>query len=150
MKKNFKLVLLIMWMALIFFFSSQPQSESAETSNAVARILFGIYHLILGNSGIDVAEFMMRFASPIRKLAHFTEFAILGILFYINYYDFNKHRTLIYSLISSVLYAISDEIHQWFVLNRYCSFKDMLIDSFGAITGILLCHLIYVRWIKEK
>ncbi|MFQ8632799.1 MAG: VanZ family protein, partial [Intestinibacter bartlettii] len=36
----------------------------------------------------------------------------------------------------SVLYAISDEIHQYFVPGRACQFRDVMIDSCGALFGI--------------
>ena len=150
MKKQLKLIILILWMALIFFFSAQPQIESTETSNTVAYILYQLYSLVFNGNAMKISDFMLKYASPIRKLAHFTEFGVLGVLFYINYLEYRKDKVVLYSLISSVLYAISDEIHQLFVLNRYCSFKDMLIDSCGAITGIIIFHLLYRRCTRKR
>lgn len=40
------------------------------------------------------------------------------------------------------LYACSDELHQYFVPGRSCQFKDVLIDTFGVITGIMLSMVI--------
>ena len=34
----------------------------------------------------------------------------------------------------ALLYAFSDEIHQYFVLGRNCSIRDVLIDSIGVIS----------------
>jgi len=47
-----------------------------------------------------------------------------------------------------VLYAISDETHQIFVPGRSAQISDVLIDSVGAIVGILM-YLVLAR-IKLK
>ena len=49
----------------------------------------------------------------------------------------------------TVLYAISDEIHQLFIDGRTARFTDVLIDAAGALGGILLVLLIYTL-IKHK
>ena len=45
----------------------------------------------------------------------------------------NASRLFMYPASLSFLYAISDEIHQYFVQGRRCSFKDALIDSIGIL-----------------
>lgn len=87
--------------------------------------------------------------TPIRKLAHFTEFAVLGVISYLNIKDLFKNRHVIFSLIFCALYAASDEIHQLFVPGRYCAVLDMGIDTCGALLGILLMHLISKKWKKD-
>ena len=150
MKKYLKLLILIAWMSLIFFFSAQPQLESEETSNLVAELIYRIYAFIMaGSAHLGQSEFMALYIQPIRKLAHFSEFMILGILVYINVLEYRKDKLFTASLVISILYAMSDEFHQLFVENRYCSIKDMLIDSAGAVLGITICHLINKRWKKS-
>lgn len=127
-----------MWMALIFYMSSQPASESSNTSNFVSDVLFRLFF----NHFFTQSDFIERYAPLIRKLAHFCEFMILGILVYINLKEYNVRNIMAYTIIFSSLYAISDEIHQLFVLNRHCSIVDMAIDISGAIIGILFIHLI--------
>lgn len=149
MRKTVKLILLLLWMALIFFFSAQPDVESEETSNLVAEIIYRIYYSIMaGNVHLSQSEFLLRFIQPIRELAHFTEFMILGILIFINVIEYTNRNVFLKSFIFGTLYAISDEIHQLFVENRYCSIGDMLIDTAGCFVGIVICHLIYERWKK--
>ena len=150
MKKHIRLILLILWMILIFYMSAQPQLESETTSNLVAELIYGIYAFIFPNNHLDVAVFLERYIHPIRKLAHFTEFMILGILVYLNSRDYTKKNNVFYSILFSVLYAVSDEIHQLFVDGRYCDIRDMGIDTAGALTGILLCHLLMTRCFKRK
>ena len=136
-------------MALIFYFSAQPQLESEATSNLATAILFKIFHLVFP-SGMDSDVFFARYGQFIRKLAHFTEFAVLGILVKSVYEDDHNKNTIIYPLVFSGLYAISDEIHQLFVPGRYCAFKDMCIDTAGALTGIFLYHLCENGWKRIK
>jgi len=50
-------------------------------------------------------------------------------------------RTLFMALFLCVGYAISDEIHQKFVPNRFADVTDVVSDAFGAGTGLLILHL---------
>ena len=52
----------------------------------------------------------------------------------------------------AALYAVSDEIHQYFVPERACALMDMGIDSAGAAAGVLIVALILTRktLIKNK
>lgn len=141
MKKNIKIILLVFWMALIFFLSAQIANDSTETTNFVIDILYKLYKgLNIGDlSVLDFTEIVFK---PVRKLAHFGEFAILGILMYLNVKEYKKNRVVLFALVLSALYALSDEIHQIFVPGRACTFVDMCIDTSGALIGILLIHLI--------
>ena len=151
MKKSVKLLLLLIWMGLIFFFSAQPDVESEETSNLVAEIIYRIYAFVMnGNASLSQSEFMIRFVPPIRKFAHFTEFMILAILIFINVVEYRKKNVALISFVLAVLYAMSDEFHQLFVPNRYGSIRDVLIDSAGCLLGIFICHLFYERWKKVQ
>lgn len=147
MKKAIKLVLLLLWMGLIFFFSAQVGNDSTVTTNVVLDILYKIYGLI--SNKIDYVTFMNMVFKPIRKIAHFCEFGVLGILSYLFFREIKKDKAVVIAIAFSCVYAISDEIHQIFVPNRACAVADMLIDSCGAILGIILIHLICKRWIKD-
>ena len=45
------------------------------------------------------------------------------------------------AILICVLYAASDEIHQIFVPGRSCRVMDILLDSFGSISGIIIYDL---------
>lgn len=143
-----KAVILLFWMGLIFFLSAQPAADSSATSNSTALLLYRLLCL-LGWDGISESVFLETYMHPIRKMAHFLEFMILGILVIMNIHEYKKKNVLLWSLVLSGIYAISDEIHQLFVPNRSCSPKDMLIDISGACLGIFLYHLID-EWKKES
>ena len=53
-------------------------------------------------------------------------------------YKIEQIKRISISLLTGVLYAISDEVHQSFVPGRGPSVQDVLIDSLGVIFGILV------------
>ena len=66
------------------------------------------------------------------KTLHLLEYALLAILIF---YAFPKNKT---TVIIAYLYALSDEIHQTFVLGRSGRFKDTLIDLLGIFIGLII------------
>jgi hypothetical protein len=73
----------------------------------------------------------------IRKGAHFTIYALLGFFVYRALCIVIRRRCFGWSLFV-VLYAISDEFHQWITGDRTPLYQDVMIDTIGGITGILL------------
>ena len=48
---------------------------------------------------------------------------------------------------AAALYAVTDEVHQYFVPGRSCELRDVLVDTSGALTGILAAFaLLSVIW----
>lgn len=135
-------------MGIIFYFSAQPSQESTIQTNIVVDIIYKIYSNIF-NGKLDFNTFNDFLFTPVRKIAHFSEYALLGVLAYINIKDYINKKPYIVSIIFSLLYAVSDEIHQIFVPGRYCALLDMVIDTCGATFGILIIHLILTRWKKD-
>ncbi len=138
-------ILVIMWMAFIFYMSAQTGTESADMSSPIAETVARIFVPGLDNMPeekqdkvIGKAEFI------IRKGAHFTEYAILGFLIYlvVQMYVSKKVYTFAASWIPATAYAAGDEFHQMFVGGRSPQIRDVCIDSAGAVTGVLACMLI--------
>ena len=77
-----------------------------------------------------------------RKLAHFTEYAILGFLaaraFSTSPRPAIRSRWFLISLILVVTYALLDEYHQSFVPTRTPSVWDSVIDMAGGLTALLV------------
>jgi len=126
MKKYFKLILVIIWMIFIFMMSAFSATESGSQSYLIAAFVGKLFHI----KNITLLIFI------IRKLAHFTEFLILGIL--VSNWLKNYNKKLCLSVFICTIYAISDEVHQIFVPGRSCEVRDMLIDVLGAIIGIFI------------
>ena len=94
-----------MWMAVIFFFSTQQTAEILPET---------VPHFIFFKS------------------LHLIEYAILAILIF---FALLKNKT---SIIFAYLYALSDEIHQTFIVGRSGRFKDTFIDLLGIIIGLYI------------
>lgn len=127
-------------MLLIFTMSSFDATESANQSNFIVNIITDIFKI----ENIELLSFI------IRKLAHFTEYLILGFLTInmLNKNDISKKYLL--SILICIIYATSDEIHQIFVPGRACQIRDILIDSIGSITGVYLYKLINTKILKNN
>ena len=116
---------------IIFLFSSQPGVESAKISS----------NLLL------------------RKLGHFSEYAILGFFtfaYFSNIFKTGKEKiqfrtTFFISFLFCFSYAVSDEFHQTFVIGRDGNFMDVLIDSGGVLFGIIISIILFsVKILKKK
>lgn len=136
-KKIFTL-LAILWMAAIFFFSSRNADESTAQSNR-AGMLAG--HLFVRDfdswTDQEQLDFARKIDHPVRKTAHASEYALLGMLLFGAMTGTRKIR-MGYAWLAASCYAATDEFHQLFVPGRSCQFTDVCIDSGGAALGILV------------
>lgn len=135
MKKQLSIILVLIWMIIIFIMSSFNAEDSANQSNFIVNIIANILNI----NNISLLSLI------IRKLAHFTEYLILGTLVINMFTKNNAKKTYLLSILLCIIYAISDEIHQIFIPGRACQIKDILIDSVGSITGIYLFKLLKKR-----
>ena len=78
----------------------------------------------------------------LRKLGHFTEFAVLGV-FVTGAFRNAKNFTLFKPLGLCLFTAVCDETLQLFVAGRSGNVRDIWIDFSGALLGTLLTWLIY-------
>ena len=125
-------------MAAIFYFSSRTADESEQQSGFFAQLITRLF----GIGGFS--DFI------IRKLAHFTEFAGLGLLFAIALKVQTGKAKTPAAIICSSIYAATDEIHQIFVPGRACRVLDWGIDTCGAALGALAVLLIITLAAKNK
>lgn len=128
------------WCAAIFMLSAQPGSESSETSGGFINMFCElIVPEFSGFSGAERAEFVESLQFIVRKCAHFTAYLLLAVLSLQFFRTLEKFRKPLSAgaaaLVFSVIYAISDEIHQLFVDGRSAQIRDVLIDSCGALFG---------------
>lgn len=136
------IILLIAWMVLIFALSAETAEISSGTSGrlitAVVRIFYSGFDEL---SAAEQAEIIGGFQFIVRKTAHFTLYFILGALSFLSVVTYTKIRLTLRAGISaliSLLYSISDEIHQLFVSGRSGELRDVLIDFCGAALAIIL------------
>lgn len=136
-------------MVLIFVFSSMQGDESSETSGIFLKAIEKLYEEVTHRGLTEIA--LDSIHHIIRKCAHFTEYAALGAsIMYAIWDKWKEHKApIILPELIAMLYATTDEIHQYFVPGRYGTWTDVLIDSAGALTGILIYLLIYRKKINK-
>lgn len=128
---------LIFCMSLIFYFSSQKATESKKTSS---RFIIKIVKAIDINDSLsekEIENIAESLSVLVRKTAHFSIYALLGVLAALLLYQYRIYglRQFLFALIFCFLYACSDEIHQLFVEGRSGEIKDVLLDTFGGAFG---------------
>jgi len=53
-----------------------------------------------------------------------------------------EKKQVVVIILSVLVYAALDELHQYFVPGRSCTMYDWITDGFGALMGFLLAWLI--------
>lgn len=137
----------VTWMVLIFSFSAAPAVESSETSDGISYKIVKVMAALpfLDWEEEELEEKAETLHVPIRKAAHFSEYALLAVLWVIPLGCMTKtnKKRMIVALLLCIMYAVSDEIHQLFVPGRDGNIKDVLIDTAGAGFGILVWRFIF-------
>lgn len=136
-----------LWAALIFIGSTDLLAQ-AHTSRWIVPILRWFKP--------DLSwETIHRVQTLVRKGGHLTEYAVLAILLaralraargQARGWDWPAARL---AWLLATLYAVSDEFHQYHVPSRTASPTDVLIDSLGALTGLLLLWVGH-RWQRAR
>ncbi|WKY43504.1 VanZ family protein [Eubacteriaceae bacterium ES2] len=126
-------ILSFLWMGMIFFSSSQTGEISGSLSSGLSSIIMKeMENLFAVHLNLQAVDYIMR------KNAHFFVYLLLGIFFYLALANSKTSRPALKALLFSLLYAISDECHQLFINGRAGRATDILIDTMGALIGVLL------------
>jgi VanZ family protein len=125
---------LLLWLAFISYASSDSFS-AGNTSRIIGPLIRWLFP--------DASpETLLVVHMITRKLAHLTEYAILGFLaaraFRTSERPAISNRWFLISLTLIVVYALADEYHQSFVPTRTGRIYDSLIDIIGGLTALLL------------
>lgn len=122
-------------MIVIFGFSAGTGEESGSLSLEISRFASNALEKI----NIEISAEALQL--PIRKLAHMSEYAVLAITVMWAFYGTAKRYGIAFIL--SVLYAVTDELHQLTVAGRCGSIIDVGIDTFGVILGLILYYIFH-------
>lgn len=119
-------------MALIYLASSDEFSAS-HTSRILRPLLIWAFPQI-SEERIAIVHF------AVRKLTHFTSYAVLGVLavraFAGSSQGFLRQHWKLASVLLIVTYSLLDEFHQSFVPSRSASIFDSLIDIAGGLFAV--------------
>ena len=134
-------------MVAIFCFSSQNGEESGALSERITEAVIRVIYRDYDERGEAERELLFdRTVQIVRKSAHFSEFAALGffLLGHFRALALKKglRRPALGALVTGVLYAASDELHQGFVGGRAPALLDVGIDSAGVLFGVLVMALL--------
>ena len=125
---------LIAWLAFISFASSD-NFNAGNTSRIIGPLILWLFP----NTSPETLAVVHYFT---RKIAHFTEYAILGFLaaraFRTSPNPAINRRWFLICLAVVVVYALLDEYHQSFVPSRSASIVDSLIDTAGGLTALFI------------
>jgi VanZ family protein len=109
----------VAWAALIFAFSAQPDLR------------------FLPDQGIDFV---------VRKIGHAGAFGVFALLaWHALAVTSTLRRPWIWAIALTVVYAITDELHQGAV-GRHASAVDVVVDAIGAILAVSAVHALRPRW----
>ena len=138
-------------MAVIFLFSSHDGELSTRDSYRTGEIIGEMFVEGYKEWTPDrKLVFLEQIDHAVRKTAHFSEYALLAMLWFGTFLpalsQMFHFRPYALSWLLTALYAVTDELHQLFVAERAGSLKDVGIDSLGASAGLaaafLLCLLL--------
>lgn len=137
------LLLVIAVMVMIFCFSAQTGEQSGAMSGRVTAWIIDLFVPDFEEMAAQEQE-SLRYTVGlvIRKLAHFSEYALLGFSLMLHIAQIQKKTPVrlpwLWAWGIGTLYAASDEFHQGFVADRGPSVIDVMIDSSGVIVGVLI------------
>ena len=130
----------VLWLCFIYSNSLKSGEESGEQSGKVHDII-GTVTAFLGFDKPISEHF-------IRKAAHFTEFAVLGLLICLDLWSIrllSLNKKLVTSVLwasvsvpACALFAAADELLQNFSKGRGPSATDVLIDVSGSLTAVVV------------
>lgn len=125
---------LIAWLAFISYASSD-NFAAGNTSRIIGPLVLWLFP----NTSQETLM-MVHFVT--RKLAHFTEYAILGFLaaraFRTSPRPAVRNHWFLISAALIVVFALIDEYHQSFVPTRTPSVWDSLIDMVGGFAALIV------------
>lgn len=137
--------LVLLLMAAIYSLSAQTSAESKALSGKTIRVVANL--LVPGFDDLNEgqqAQLVREWQNFVRKAAHMTIYMILGAVCMLALLQHNieRRRQVVGALGISAAYAISDEVHQFFVSGRGPLLTDVFIDGVGALIGVLLVIII--------
>lgn len=143
-RKSLFLCVVLTAMNLLFIWgnSLMPGWVSKAFSSWVKDLLAEILGSDLVGPGSDSGDGLLR------KLAHVTEFACLGVL--LTWLLTMLGRRPYWVLAGGCLTAAVDETIQYFVPGRNAAFRDVGIDMAGIAIGLLVCWAVFQRRRRQK
>lgn len=148
-------VLVVAWSTVIFLFSAQSGEDSGGMSGGLIEAMLSVFYPKFNDlTLLEQENLVLAWQFFVRKAAHFSEYAILGVLSANAARAYFKRNRLRFFLPAAFCFlcAVSDELHQYFVPDRACRAFDIMIDTIGSLVGIVLFFvlMIFIKKVKNK
>ena len=147
--KGIRIIILLVILSILFTSSEQSYEQQSLVSElekwlpgkplesllATLEIPYwGIKVSIAERGYYEFVEFL------IRKSAHFFTFGLMALVIYAVLPKWNFRKVTAAFL--TLLVAISDEVHQSLTEGRTASSQDVMLDTAGAVTVLILLHFL--------
>jgi VanZ family protein len=131
----------VTWAGVIFFFSTE-YFAAPQTGHFLIPLLSWLFPTITPQQ-IEFAHLL------VRKSGHLSEYFIFAVLLMRalqgDQQRLPNYRCVFWTLATILVYAASDEFHQFFVAGRTATPRDVIIDFSGA-----LCGTIWIYWHRKR
>jgi len=130
--------ILIAFVLCFIWGHSMVSAEVSKTESlAVGGFLTPFLELFVGRGNVT--------DRLVRKLAHFSEFAVLGVLLSVNMRAYERKGRVMgsYYILLGMAAAVIDESIQLFSVGRGAQVQDILLDTAGAVCGGLITKLAF-------
>lgn len=150
-----KLIPLLLLLVIVFLASGQPAEQQSMQDalktwlpNKPLESFLRVFHVPFWGILVSVEErgYYAFVEFLIRKGTHFVYFGIIALAIYIALPPF-KYRKIT-TVVITMLLAVADEFRQSFTRGRTASLQDVLLDTTGAITALLLMS--FFQWFQHK
>ena len=135
----------------IFVLSSEGEALSDLRSGGVTEAILSVLGVLKGLDGQERRAVILQYNFLVRSVAHVVIFFVLALVSCFFWKFLGVKRPCLITLITSLVYAVLDEIHQIFVPGRTFEFEDILLDLLGITLAVVLFSLIiYLKRKKGK
>lgn len=144
-------LIVVLYLTLIFAFSSQSGTQSNGISKGIVQAVVK-YTVQTNTMHKSSALNRANLNRILRKSAHFAEYFILSMLLFgaLSKLDKKTGMVILITFTFCLLYAASDEIHQIFVPERSPKVTDVIIDTCGTATALVLMYWLNISRKKTK
>lgn len=150
-------VAVVLWLTLIFGFSSDSGDDSSKKSG---ELLIKIANIVAPSLGATIDNYqeipeLENCEKILRKCAHMAEYGILALLLWLLIREIlffiskgtpqAALRTYIISEVIVIVVGTIDEINQTRFVGRFGSPKDVIVDAIGGAIVLAFCHFFFRR-----